>query len=278
MRAGWILKGGTCIKKCYVETYRFSEDLDFSLLPDASYSEAAIRETLAILARIGSELSGIDFPKDMIQFRARRDKLGRSTFEGRVAYHGPLGVPARFPTALPRVIFDITRHEPVFDPPSPRLPFHPYPDLLPDGLSVLTYSLNELLAEKARALYERTRPRDLYDVVYLLENQPGGFNFPRVCELFGMKCAVKEFEAPLAADLLRVAETTVSCGATPIRCTGSTSDSFDKCCVDLFSMRIVSPVAHSCPREYLASVWSLNMCSTAGRYGGMPNGAIHSVA
>jgi predicted nucleotidyltransferase component of viral defense system len=36
MRAGWILKGGTCIKKCYVETYRFSEDLDFSLLPDAS--------------------------------------------------------------------------------------------------------------------------------------------------------------------------------------------------------------------------------------------------
>jgi|SRR5882724_921667 len=208
MRAGWILKGGTCIKKCYVETYRFSEDLDFSLLPDASYSEAAIRETLAILARIGSELSGIDFPKDMIQVRARRDKLGRSTFEGRVAYHGPLGVPARFPTALPRVIFDITRHEPVFDPPSPRLPFHPYPDLLPDGLSVLTYSLNELLAEKVRALYERTRPRDLYDVVYLLENQPGGFNFPRVCELFGMKCAAKEFEAPLAAGLLRVAETT----------------------------------------------------------------------
>jgi hypothetical protein len=48
----------------------------------------------------------------------------------------------------------------------------------------------------------------LYDVVYLLENQPEAFNFPRVCELFGMKCAAKEFEAPLAADLLRVAETT----------------------------------------------------------------------
>ena len=63
MRARWILKGGTCIKKCYVETYRFSEDLDFSLLRNALYSEAAIRETLAILARIGSDLSGIDFPK-----------------------------------------------------------------------------------------------------------------------------------------------------------------------------------------------------------------------
>jgi predicted nucleotidyltransferase component of viral defense system len=207
MRAGWILKGGTCIKKCYVETYRFSKDLDFSLLPGASYGEATIREALASLARIGSELSGVDFPEDMIQVRARRDRLGRPTFEGRIAYCGPLGIPARFPTALPGVIFDITHHEPVFDPPNPRLPFHPYPDLLPDGLSVLTYSLNELLAEKVRALYERTRPRDLYDVVYLLENQLGGFHFPHVCELFEMKCAVKEFEAPLAADLLRVAET-----------------------------------------------------------------------
>ncbi len=31
----WVLKGGTCIKKCFVETYRFSEDLDFSLLEGA---------------------------------------------------------------------------------------------------------------------------------------------------------------------------------------------------------------------------------------------------
>ena len=29
----WVFKGGTCLKKCYLETYRFSEDLDFSVLP-----------------------------------------------------------------------------------------------------------------------------------------------------------------------------------------------------------------------------------------------------
>ena len=28
----WIFKGGTCLKKCYFETYRFSEDLDFTIL------------------------------------------------------------------------------------------------------------------------------------------------------------------------------------------------------------------------------------------------------
>ena len=29
-----ILKGGTALRKCYFEDYRFSEDLDFSLRPD----------------------------------------------------------------------------------------------------------------------------------------------------------------------------------------------------------------------------------------------------
>jgi len=28
----WVFKGGTCLKKCYFETYRFSEDLDFTLI------------------------------------------------------------------------------------------------------------------------------------------------------------------------------------------------------------------------------------------------------
>ena len=27
----WIFKGGTCLKKCFFETYRFSEDLDFTI-------------------------------------------------------------------------------------------------------------------------------------------------------------------------------------------------------------------------------------------------------
>ena len=29
--SSWIFKGGTCLKKCYFETYRFSEDLDFTI-------------------------------------------------------------------------------------------------------------------------------------------------------------------------------------------------------------------------------------------------------
>ena len=29
--ARWVFKGGTCLKKCFFETYRFSEDLDFTV-------------------------------------------------------------------------------------------------------------------------------------------------------------------------------------------------------------------------------------------------------
>ncbi len=38
IKSCFVFKGGTCLKKCYFEDYRFSEDLDFTLL-DISYSE-----------------------------------------------------------------------------------------------------------------------------------------------------------------------------------------------------------------------------------------------
>ena len=31
LKPNWVFKGGTCLKKCYFETYRFSEDLDFTI-------------------------------------------------------------------------------------------------------------------------------------------------------------------------------------------------------------------------------------------------------
>jgi predicted nucleotidyltransferase component of viral defense system len=31
----WLFKGGTCLKKCFFETYRFSEDLDFTVIEPA---------------------------------------------------------------------------------------------------------------------------------------------------------------------------------------------------------------------------------------------------
>jgi predicted nucleotidyltransferase component of viral defense system len=51
LRDHWIFKGGTCLKKCFVETYRFSEDLDFTILPGGPMEPG---DLLPVLAVIGS--------------------------------------------------------------------------------------------------------------------------------------------------------------------------------------------------------------------------------
>lgn len=99
---------------------------------------------------------------------------------------------------------DLTQHEPVLDAPEARSILHPYPDQLPQDATVLAYSLDELLAEKTRALYERTRPRDLYDVVYLAENQSEAFDLVHVRELFAAKCEKKNLPVPTFEEITRI--------------------------------------------------------------------------
>jgi predicted nucleotidyltransferase component of viral defense system len=192
----WIFKGGTCVKKCYFETYRFSEDLDFSLRPDAPYSQDALTDDLRAIVSRAAELSGLEFSTNLIDVRPRRNQQGQETFEGRVAYRGPLAYPGR-----PKIRFDLTRHEPILDAAASRRVLHPYPDELPADALVSAYSFHELLAEKVRALRERSRPRDLYDVVHLLENTPALMNFVDVHALFDRKCTGKGIAVPSNAEL-----------------------------------------------------------------------------
>lgn len=56
----WVFKGGTSIKKCFVETYRFSEDLGFTVRANAPYDEAAIRGALEGVASLARDLSGVE--------------------------------------------------------------------------------------------------------------------------------------------------------------------------------------------------------------------------
>jgi hypothetical protein len=42
----WVFKGGTCLKKCYFETYRFSEDLDFTVTEETHIDKASQDEPI----------------------------------------------------------------------------------------------------------------------------------------------------------------------------------------------------------------------------------------
>jgi predicted nucleotidyltransferase component of viral defense system len=195
--AKWVFKGGTCLKKCFFETYRFSEDLDFTLLPEAAYSPEAIQGSLTEVAANAYDMSGVQF-RD-VTLKSRRNKQGQETFEGRVYYQGPLQIPN-----WPKVSFDLSRHETVFPPFERRPIYHAYPDRLPDHAVVQTYSFPELLGEKLRALVERTRPRDLYDVVFIVENRAGEVDLTRTREMFVEKCRAKSITPPSPQQLLEL--------------------------------------------------------------------------
>ena len=56
----WVFKGGTCLKKCYIETYRFSEDLDFTVLPDGPIAPDDVLPLLSeVLAKV-NEAAGFE--------------------------------------------------------------------------------------------------------------------------------------------------------------------------------------------------------------------------
>ena len=58
----WVFKGGTCLKKCYFETYRFSEDLDFTLRDAGQIDEQFLLERFTEMAEWLYEQAGIEIP------------------------------------------------------------------------------------------------------------------------------------------------------------------------------------------------------------------------
>lgn len=158
----WVFKGGTCLRKCYYETYRFSEDLDFTVIKDGPEEP---EELVEIFAEIGDwlfEQSGIEIVVDDDSFVRRRNRRGNTTTMGRIAYRGPRNAPT-----LPKLKLDLTSDEVLVQSVVRRPILHPYTDASDIVGRITAYSISELLAEKTRALTERCRPRDLYDVINL---------------------------------------------------------------------------------------------------------------
>jgi predicted nucleotidyltransferase component of viral defense system len=193
LRDAWVFKGGTCLKKCYFETYRFSEDLDFTILPGGPFEPDAVLPILdEILTRIYEE-AGIDFA---VQQRKMKLRPNGVSSEGRVYYRGPRRAPF---AAL--VKLDLTASEKVIRPPVLRSISHPFSDRFPSEGDIRCYSFDELFAEKIRALGERCRPRDLYDVVNM-HRHSGLRNEPKlVLQALVDKCESKGVPVPTHVSL-----------------------------------------------------------------------------
>ncbi len=188
LREHWVFKGGTCLKKCYVETYRFSEDLDFTVLEHGPLEPDALLPVLREMLDVVEQESGIGLTGRAPVVRLRPD--GRSA-EGRIYYRGPRGAPGEA-----RVKLDLTYDEIVVEAPVRRPIAHAYDDKLAADATVGCYTFVEVFAEKLRALGQRTRPRDLYDVVNLYRRADLHDERDLVMTVLERKCAHKDVAVP----------------------------------------------------------------------------------
>jgi predicted nucleotidyltransferase component of viral defense system len=192
LQADWLFKGGTCLKKCCFETYRFSEDLDFTLRNPDHLNQEFLTSTFSEIADWIYEQSGIELPRDAIAFDIYENPRGGRSVQGRIAYRGP---PQRR-GSVPKVKLDLTDDERIVLEPVWREVHHPYQDRRDEGIHALCYCYEELFAEKIRALAERMRPRDLYDVIHLYRHGEAACNRALVLRTLTEKCAFKGLSVP----------------------------------------------------------------------------------
>ena len=162
----WLFKGGTCLKKCFFETYRFSEDLDFTVPEQAQLDREFLLSRFRALGAWLYDTTGIELPTELLRVDVYDLKTGGRAGEGRLAYRGPI---APRGGDLPRIRIDLTADERVVLP--SIIPVtHPYSDAPAHGITARCYVFEELFGEKVRALAQRVRPRDLYDVINLFRH------------------------------------------------------------------------------------------------------------
>jgi predicted nucleotidyltransferase component of viral defense system len=189
----WVFKGGTCLKKCFFETYRFSEDLDFTVTDPGQLNEDILIERFRAIGERLYDETGIELPAELLRFKIWSGKFGKPAGEGRLSYRGPI---APRGGDLPRIKIDLTADEALVLPPVIRNVSHAYSDVPPEGMTARCYAFEEVFGEKVRALGERARPRDLYDVINLFRNGEFRAAAAVIRDVLRQKCAFKSIRIP----------------------------------------------------------------------------------
>jgi len=162
-RAGTLrFKGGTCLRKCYHADYRFSVDLDFTVVQELD--RRVLQRLLEQVVSAATNEWGMDFGTRPLKVETVDDDYGRESYSARLYYRGPLRM-----RGDPRAVrIDVTTVETLAFAPAVRPIIHPYSDrgLLAD-VRVPCYKPLEMAAEKVRALCGQRKyaiSRDVYDL------------------------------------------------------------------------------------------------------------------
>lgn len=133
-----VFKGGTALRLCYFADYRYSADLDFSII-DGTIDDGREMMTQA-LGRVKGDIDGLRLTDDR---------------PPRIAYVGPL-------RRARTLKLDMTDDELVFNTEHRSL-LRRWEDF-PEDAAVHVYTLLEIAAEKLRCVLQRLQCRDLFDL------------------------------------------------------------------------------------------------------------------
>ncbi|MEK7458526.1 MAG: nucleotidyl transferase AbiEii/AbiGii toxin family protein [Patescibacteria group bacterium] len=137
-----VFKGGTALHHCYLEQYRFSEDLDFS----SNQTQVSLDEVRKIFDRI-----------DYVHIK--KDYVSGATIKiEKLQYSGPLSQPNSL-----KVEIDFLQN--VILPPQ----ILRYQNVWGVNFTVSVMDIREICAEKIRAMSDRARYRDFYDIYLILD-------------------------------------------------------------------------------------------------------------
>jgi predicted nucleotidyltransferase component of viral defense system len=192
LRESLVFKGGTALRKVHFPGYRFSEDLDFSMVagPRGDDLERALRAAIGCAEEAARKLAPLVFTLERGTEREPHPG-GQETFVVR----------AQFPWQSQPIVpvkIEIAQDEPVLLPAPPRAVAHGYGE--PFEASVRTYGLEEICAEKLRSTrqthavlaangWARSRAQDYYDLWHLVRAGRETIDWSSVAAILPAKCA-----------------------------------------------------------------------------------------
>lgn len=187
----FLFKGGTCLRKCYFENYRFSEDIDITITnPDVVLTAQQIQN---ICNTITAEI-GIGFR--VLKFEKTLHKDVQVGWDIEICFWGANHLKGQAPKFAKdchtKIWCEFRFYELIVFPKEEKPLIHLFSDATEPPILIPCYSLQEVLAEKMRSLIQRNRgeARDYFDLWYI-KTHIKGIDWEAVKAAFFKKCEFK---------------------------------------------------------------------------------------
>ena len=165
-----VFRGGTALNKLFINPpSRYSEDIDF-----VQKNADLIGQTINAIREVLKPWLGD--PKWKITQRSAKliykyESINKSASKLKIE-------------------INTTEHFQVL--PLKKVPFSMDSDWFKGTADIITYEMDELMATKLRALYQRRKGRDLFDICYVATNEL--INLNRVFDIFAKYCAYNDVQ------------------------------------------------------------------------------------